>query len=116
MNGTFLANYGIFLIMQILAQMAMRGGSGGRPLKSRRWWYGFVLANAVGAPSILFLKELYKSMPATPNVVHALQLAGTFSLTQLVFVVFFRSRLQPFQWAGIGVLAIGALLVVVGKA
>ncbi len=72
MNRAFLANYGIFLVMQILAQMAMRSGSGGRPLASRRWWYGFVLANAVGAPSILFLKELYKSMPAAPNVVHAL--------------------------------------------
>jgi len=113
-NGLFVGNYGVFLVMQVLAQVAMRSGSGGRALTSRRWWCGFVLANAVGAPSILFLKELYKAMPATPNVVHALVLAGVFGLTQCVFAACFRARLTSFQWVGVGVLAVGAFLVAIG--
>ena len=71
---------------------------------------GFAAANAVGSPSILFLKELYKAMPSTPNIVLVLVMAGVFLLTQLVFMILFRSRLSAFQWTGVTLLATGAVM------
>jgi len=41
-------------------------------------------------------------------------MAGVFILTQIVFVVFFGSRLGLDQWVGVGLLAIGANLATVG--
>lgn len=115
MNKMFFVNLGIFLVMQVLAQVALKLGSGNNAsMRSRRWWIGFIAANAVGAPSILFLKELYKALPATPNVVLVLIMAGVFILTQLVFLLFFRTRMSVVQWIGIVLLALGAMMVSVG--
>ncbi len=115
MNTIFFVNFGCFLAMQVLAQVALKLGSdGGASMRSRRWWVGFCSANAVGAPSILFLKELFKALPATPNVVSVLAMAGTFILTQFAFALFFRSRPSVRQWVGVALLAIGALLASAG--
>ena len=111
----FFVYYAIFLLMQALAQVALKFGSvSGEPMRCRRWWFGFVAANAVGAPSILFVKELYKAMPKTPNIVSVLVMAGVFILSQLVFVLLFRSRLTPVQWVGVALLVVGAMLTAVG--
>lgn len=116
MNAVFSANLGIFLVMQALAQVAMKIGSkGGEPLHGRRWWLGFVAANAVGAPSILFLKALYRAMPEAPNVVAVMTMAGSFIVTQLTFLLLFRERLSAWQWAGVGLLAAGAALASSGR-
>ena len=115
MDSRFFLSYGLFLAMQAMAQVALKlGSTGGVPLRSRRWWLGFVAANAVGAPSILFLKQLYQAMPASPNVVVVLVMAGTFILTQLVFVMVFGSRPTLRQWLGVATIAIGALLASIG--
>ena len=111
MNVVFFIYYAIFLVMQVLAQVALKLGSeSGGSMSSRRWWFGFIAANAVGAPSILFLKELYKAMPEAPNIIPVLTLAGVFILSQIVFMLVFRSRLSLFQWMGVALLAVGAVL------
>ncbi len=115
MNAQFFVHFAAFLGLQILAQVALRLGSeNGSSMRTRRWWFCFLGSNAVGIPSILFLKELYKAMPQAPNVIPVMVMAGVFILTQLVFVVFFRSRLGIVQWAGVGLLAIGAVLATAG--
>jgi uncharacterized membrane protein len=114
-NRLFWINFGIFLLMQAAAQVALKLGSeSGGSMGSRRWWFGFVAANAVGAPSILFVKELYKAMPEAPNIVVVMVMAGVFVLTQLVFMIFFRSRLDRVQWGGVALLALGAVLASLG--
>ena len=75
---------------------------------------GFLGANAVGAPSVWFLKELYKAMPASPNLVAVLVLAGVFILTQLTFILLFQVRLTSRQWAGVALLAAGAIMASLG--
>jgi len=101
--------------MQVLAQVALKLGSeSGASMRCRRWWFGFVTANLFGAPSILFVKELYKALPATPNIVLVMVMAGVFILSQLVFMLLFRSRLTPVQWAGVALLVIGAALTAEG--
>ncbi len=77
-------------------------------------WLGFLGANAVGAPSVWFLKELYKAMPASPNLVAVLVLAGVFILTQLTFILLFQVRLTSRQWAGVALLAAGAIMASLG--
>jgi hypothetical protein len=115
MTGAFLLNLGLFLITQLLAQLAMRYGSDGtQALQSQRWWLGFALANGVGIISMLFLKKLYAALPATPNVVAVLALAGTFLLTQLFFWACGRARLSSVQWIGICLLAVGGGLATMG--
>lgn len=115
MNAMFFTNLGIFMAMQVAAQVFMKLGSqDGGSMKGRRWWWGFIAANAVGAPSILFLRDLYKAMPEAPNVVVVTVLAGVFILTQMVFIGFFKTRLSVIQWAGVVMLALGALLASTG--
>jgi uncharacterized membrane protein len=115
-NRMFFIHYGIFIILQVLAQVALNWGSGsGQPLRCRRWWVGFIAANAVGAPSILFLKELFQALPAAPNLVLVLVMAGVFILTQLVFIIFFKSRLTRVQWVGVALLTGGAILASLGR-
>ena len=115
MNGSFAMNLVIFLLMQLLAQLAMKYGSAGAGgLRSRRWWLGFILANAVGAPSILFLKELYRAVPANPNLVATIAMAGTFLLSQAGMIILFRSRPTAAQWAGIAMIAIGGIMACLG--
>ena len=117
MNTVFFVYLAIFLVMQVLAQVALKLGSeNGSSMRSRRWWFGFLAANAVGAPSILFIKELYKAMPETPNIVLVMVMSGVFILSQLVFMLFFRSKLTPIQWTGVGMLAVGAVLTALGGA
>jgi hypothetical protein len=116
MNAYFVLNLAILAVMQLLAQVAMKYGSGGvSGLLSRRWWLGFVLANAVGAPSMLFARQLYRAMPGSPNLVAAVALAGTFTACQLGLAVIFRIRLSALQGAGIVILAAGSALAVWGQ-
>lgn len=115
MNTSFCINLGIFWLLQILVQTALKLGSqGGASMRSRRWWIGFVASNTIGIISILFLKELYKAMPDSPNIVPAISMAGSFILTQLVFLVAFRARPTAIQWTGIALLAIGGFLASLG--
>lgn len=115
MNTWFVMNLLIIGVMQFLAQVAMKYGSGGRtPLRSGRWWLGFVLANAVWAPCMLFVRLLYKALPDNPNLVAALFLASTFTICQAGLAVIFRSRPTRFQVAGIALVAVGSALAVLG--
>jgi len=110
MNGMFAFNLSVFLTMQVLAQAAMKVGSAGAVLRSRRWWLGFVSANVVGAPSTLFLRQLYVAMPDDPNTVVVLAMSGTFIFSQLIFALVFGLRLRPVQWLAVGMLAVGATM------
>ncbi len=115
LNPEFLGNLAVFVAMQVMAQIALKLGSpaGGRPF-DRRWWLGFLGANAVGAPSLLWARELYRLTPSQPNVVAALILASTLICTQLVFRWLFHSSLGLRGWLGIGLIAIGTVLVTAG--
>jgi len=121
-NGRFFLYLSIFLVMQTMAQLAMKFGSQASPsrggagsavatlLRRPRWWLGFGLANGVGAPSILFLRELYKALPDRPNIVAIVAMSGTLLVSQPALAIVFRSRLRPLRWLGITLLAVGAIL------
>ena len=122
MNGQFFLYLGIFLVMQAAAQLALkfgsqappsRAGAGSAvamPLRRPRWWIGFGLANGVGAPRTLFLRELYKALPDRPNIIAIVAMSGTLLVSQLALAVAFRSPLRPLRWVGIALLAVGAIL------
>ncbi len=115
MTPAFMGIMAVFVAMQIVAQIALKLGSpaDGR-LGDRRWWLGFIGANAVGAPSLLWARELYRLLPSQPNVVAALTLAMTLVCTQLVFRALFRRALGIRGWLGITLIAMGAVLVTAG--
>jgi multidrug transporter EmrE-like cation transporter len=46
-----------------------------------------------------------------PNVALALATAGSFVLSQIALVVFFKSELVPMQWAGMMVIVIGIVML-----
>jgi len=101
--------------MQVMAQLSMKFGSiNSTPLRHRRWWLGFVMANAVGAPSILFFKEIYRAFPEHPNLVAAVVPAICFVASQTALVLVFRSRLRLLQCVGIAMIAAGAILACLG--
>ncbi len=105
----------IFIVMQVLAQLAMKFGSVGTTvLRSRRWWLGFILANGVGAPSILLFMELYSAFPNYPNLVAAVVPAMCFLASQVALTLIFKSRLSMVQYAGIAMIAVGAVLACLG--
>lgn len=115
MTPRFFGYLGIFLVMQVIAQLILKKGSeGGASMRHGRWWWGFLGANAVGAPSVWFLKELYRALPDSPNLVAVIVLAGVFMLTQLTFIVLFRMRLTVRQGVGVALLATGAILASFG--
>jgi hypothetical protein len=113
--GTVGFNLVVFVFLQVLAQLAMKFGSKGTiALRSRRWWLGFIMANGVGAPSILFFKEVYRLFPDHPNLVAAVVTAMCFLASQAALALMFRSRLSRVQYAGTAMIALGAILACLG--
>jgi multidrug transporter EmrE-like cation transporter len=94
----------LFWSMQIFANVAFKWGTDGTGSR-RRWWTGFVVGNAVGAPSIYFLMKIYGLMPANSNLAAVLAGSGGFIGSQLLLARLFHSRLTLLQWCGIALVA-----------
>jgi len=95
----------IFWIMQVLAQVIFKYGSGGTSI---RWWLGFAAGNVFGASSILLLMKLYARM--NPNLALALGAGGAFLFSQFVLSWVFESRLMVSQWIGLLLITAGMAL------
>ena len=98
-------NVTVFISLQIVAALWMKWG-GTAP---DRYWWGFVLANAFGIGSLLFIINLYKIWPA--GLVVAVTTGGSFVLIQLALCLVFRERLSFGAWCGILLIFAGIVLV-----
>lgn len=105
----------LFYATQVAAMLlfkvgSLRAGPGARGRCLAFW----VLGNLVGTGSVAFMVKVYELMPSTPNLAAVLGTGGTFIACQLAFAVVFRSRLTVRQWAGIAIVAAGAMLTCLG--
>ncbi len=71
----------------------------------------FVTATAMVVPSMLILKEIYKTMP--PAVAYGIGIGGAFLIAQIVLALVFKSNFTPLQYTGVGLAAGGMMLVAV---
>ena len=104
----------IFWCMQVFANVAFKWGSHGEAGRSRRWLAGFISGNVVGAASIYFLMRIYALLPENSNLAVLLAGSGGFIGSQLLLAWMFRSRLTPFQWAGVALVDIGSAVATLG--
>jgi multidrug transporter EmrE-like cation transporter len=101
MTAVFLS---CFWAMQVMAALLQKWGSAG----PGRWWYGFLLANLFGAPSLLFAMKVYQRM--NPNVAMAVASGGAFLFAQLALAYFFPSRHGVVQIIGLTAVGVGMIL------
>jgi len=104
------ASIGVFIGMQVVAQLLFKWGS----LPDGRWWWGFFGGNLFGFTSIWLLMMVYKAM--NPNIAMGICVGGSFLLTQLALALVFRSDISATQWAGIATIFGGMLMLAMGKA
>jgi multidrug transporter EmrE-like cation transporter len=109
MNLYVLWNMLVFYGMQIAAALLFKWGT----TKPGLWWWGFVLGNAFGMPSIYFLMNIYKCV--NPSVTAAMCTGGSFMLTQIAMALVFQSRLNWVQYLGVAAILGGILLITLGE-
>ena len=111
-------NLGILLVifwsMQIAAYLAFKFGSQTNSHHSARWKTCFIIGNAVGATSIIFLMQIFAKMPGNPNLALVLSSVGAGIGCQFAMVLVFRSRLSLVQWAGIALALAGTTVALLG--
>ena len=94
-----------FFVLQVAAGLVFKYGS----LHKEYWWHGFIVGNVFGIISIYFLMRVYHDL--NPNLGEAICRGGRFVLLQVAFVLAFQSRLDLVQWAGIGMIVAGIVIV-----
>lgn len=94
----------MFLLFQVVANIFFKWG-GSTP---QNYWRGFVLGNAVGITSIIFLLGMYRSMPAAAVI--AIGTGGTFLLNQLTMRLLYREPLTPAATVGLVLIFVGILM------
>ena len=93
-----------FWVMQVAAAVFIKWGS----TAPERWWYGFLLGNLFGAPSLLLAMKVYQRM--NPNIALALAMGGSFLFAQLAMAWLFHFRPTSTQWMGLAIIGIGMVL------
>ena len=71
-------------------------------------WH-FVAGNVIGFLGPVALTFALKH--GKPNLIYAMCFGGAFALLQLVSWRLFEQQLTPFQWAGIGCVGVGIILL-----
>ena len=99
----------VFWSMQVVAQLLFKWGSS----TPGRWAMGFFGGHAFGVTSIVFLMLLYRTM--NPNVALGLCIGGSFLAAQLALAVVFRTGIGALQYCGIVAMAVGMLLLALGR-
>ena len=94
----------MFLLFQVVANVLFKWG-GTAP---QNYWRGFVLGNAVGITSIIFLLGMYRSMPTAAVI--AIGTGGTFLLNQLTMHFIYREPLSRAAVAGLVLIFVGILM------
>ncbi len=78
--------------------------------RSGFWWiWFFTLGNTICFLSTFF--ETWALAGRNPNVIFAACLGGGFCALQLVSFLVFKTPLSTFQWAGIGLISLGIILL-----
>ncbi|MBF0558289.1 MAG: hypothetical protein HQL08_05875 [Nitrospirae bacterium] len=98
----------IFWLMQVVAQVLFKWGSG----SESRWMLGFIGGNLFGFSSIWLLMLIYKAI--NPNVALGISTGGAFLLGQVALAIAFRSRVAPLQLAGIAAIVVGIIALSLG--
>lgn len=104
----------IFWSMQIAAFLTFKSGSLSASSRSSRWVKSFIIGNAIGASSIIFLMRIFAKMPENPNLAFVLSSVGAGIGCQLAMVLVFHSRLSFVQWAGIALALAGTAVAMLG--
>ena len=99
-----IVNCAVFLFLQVVANLLFKWG-GTAP---NHYWWGFILGNAVGVSSILFMIAMYRDMPAP--IVIAIGTGGTFLLNQVIMFLIYREHLTPLAWTGVFLILAGILM------
>jgi multidrug transporter EmrE-like cation transporter len=94
----------LFLAFQVVANLLFKWGG----LAPRNYWWGFVLGNAVGMTSILFMIGMYKALPAAAVV--ALAAGGTFLLNQIAMKLVYREPLHLAAVVGMALIFAGMMM------
>ena len=105
-----IAAIGVFLAMQVIAQLFFKWGSA----VDGRWWWGFLGGNLFGFSSIWLLMLVYRSM--NPNIALGICGGGSFLLAQLALAFVFKSDISVTQWGGVAAIFVGMILLAMGKA
>ncbi len=100
----------VFWLMQVVAQLFFKWGSG----CEARWIWGFLAGNLFGFSSIWLLMLMYKSM--NPNIALGIATGGALLLSQVVIFLVFNSKVSAMQWAGIIAIAVGMIALSAGGA
>jgi multidrug transporter EmrE-like cation transporter len=104
----------IFWSMQIAAYLTFKCGSLSASRYSARWVTSFIIGNAVGTTSIIFLMRIYAKMSENPNIALVLAGVGAGIGCQLAMLLVFRSRLSFVQWTGIALVLAGTAVALLG--
>lgn len=99
-----IVNCAVFLLMQVIANLLFKWGG----MAPNHYWWGFILGNAVGVSSILFMITMYRDMPAP--IVIAVGTGGTFLLNQIIMFLIYREHLTPLAWTGVFLIFAGILM------
>lgn len=99
----------VFWLMQVIAQSLFKWGS----MSGSQWLWGFLGGNLFGFSSIWLLMLMYKSI--NPNVALGIALGGGFLFSQIAFVLIFKSKVTPVQWAGIVAIVAGITALAAGS-
>lgn len=100
----------IFWVMQVIAQLIFKWGSGG---DDSHWLWGFIAGNLFGFSSIWLLMLLYKAI--NPNIALGIATGGAFLLSQVALAIVFKSKLGLIQSAGIAAMVIGMIALAMGR-
>lgn len=73
------------------------------------WWLWFAAANATGFVCVAVLPHALKLAPS--NIVYALSIGIGFCLLQITAWLLFRENLTAWQWGGVGLIALGVVLL-----
>jgi len=92
-----------FLLLQVVSILFYKWGS----LSPEKYWYGWVLGNLFGVPSILMQINVYKLL--SPAATLAICIGGAFLLGQLGLLLVFRQGISPGGWCGISLILAGIL-------
>jgi len=99
-----IVNCALFLFLQVVANLLFKWGG----MTPNHYWWGFILGNAVGVCSILFMIAMYRDMPAP--IVIAVGTGGTFLLNQVIMFLIYREHLTPLAWTGVFLILTGILM------
>ncbi|MDD3155506.1 MAG: hypothetical protein PHS41_11625 [Victivallaceae bacterium] len=101
---TLAINIAGFLLLQVISILFYKWGS----LAPGKYFYGWIIGNCFGVPSILLLINVNKVL--SPAATLAICVGGAFLLGQIALLICFREHVSAGGWCGLGLILSGILV------